>query len=293
MKKTAILTIFVALLGFSASSQDLIVTTKGDSLNCKITKFKSDFIYFTMMQEGKILNTLIKTDEVVAYKKNYFAFSDIPLDKTRNLFNDYPKLRIGALGGWSYLTAPISKNVPDDFEKYIKELKSGYHFGGNFTYFPANYFGFGLLYTNFRTSNQIDDIYIVNNETGEVRTGKLRDDVTVQYFGPAIALRANLPDSRVSMHLKSSIGYIGYKNEAIVIDEFMLKSATVGLYSDMGVDIPIDRNLSLGIYMSFTIGFLTNYDYTDGTESRRITLEAEDYENISRIDLSVGLSWNR
>lgn len=293
MKKNVILILFITMLGISARSQDLIVTSKGDTLNCKITKIKSDFIYFTFMHEDQIRNTLIRTDEVLVYHKNYFTFSEIPVEKTGNLSDNYPKIRIGALGGWSYLTAPLGENIPDDFNNFYKDLKSGYHFGGNFTYFTSNSLGYGLLYTNFRTSNQIDDIYIVNNETGEVRTGKLREDVSIQYFGPALALRANLPDTRISMNLKSSIGYIAYKNEAIVIDEFLLKSGTAGFHTDMGLDIPIDKNLSLALYISFTVGVLTYYDYSDATQNQRLSLNKENYENISRIDLSVGLSWNR
>jgi hypothetical protein len=51
-------------------SQDLIVTEKGDSLNCKITQIKSKYIYFTFKYENEIRNTLLPLGQLNITKKN-------------------------------------------------------------------------------------------------------------------------------------------------------------------------------------------------------------------------------
>ena len=68
-RKLAFIAFFV-LIGISASvqAQDLIVTKEGDSLNCKITKVETDYIYFGINKDGGVLNTLLPMSQITYYK---------------------------------------------------------------------------------------------------------------------------------------------------------------------------------------------------------------------------------
>src|SRR5688500_5051457 len=59
--------------------------------------------------------------------------SQVQVSKEKSIGNK--NFRIGVKGGWSYLIAKTSKEVPNDFKNYMKELKSGYHFGGDLGYY--------------------------------------------------------------------------------------------------------------------------------------------------------------
>jgi len=41
------------------------------------------------------------------------------------------------------------------------------------------------------------------------------------------------------------------------------------------------------------MGTLNQYNYDDGKTKKTIKLEKDNLENISRIDLSIGLRWNK
>jgi hypothetical protein len=50
--------------GFSSFSQDVIVKTTGEEIDCKITKIDSITIYLTMRSRGQVINTYINKSEV-------------------------------------------------------------------------------------------------------------------------------------------------------------------------------------------------------------------------------------
>jgi hypothetical protein len=292
MKLLLTLIILFAYL-IPAKAQDLIVTEKDDSLNCKITQIKSNYIYFTFKYENEIRNTLLPAGQIKYYKKGFFSKSELPADKIKSVKGNYQKLRIGIYGGWSYMTAKVGSEVPSAFQQYTKDLKSGYHLGGDFSFFTSENIGLGIKHSMFRTGNELDNIYIVDPVTGQARTGKLKDDITIQYFGPAICTRVSSANKKTHFISDLSLGYLLYKNNATVIDDFTLTSGTLGLMWDFGADLSIDKNLSLGLFFAYKLGTLSQYNYDDGKQSKTIKLDKDNLENISRIDLSVGLRWNK
>lgn len=273
-------------------TQDLVVLDKGDSLNCKITKIKGGYIYFTFKYENEIRNTLSPVSKIRIYQRNYFEEAEVPADKIKNIESDHQKFRIGIFGGWSYMIAKVSNDVPPDFRDYIRDLKSGYHFGGDAAYFISDYIGFGVKYSMFKTKNQLNNIYTIDTITHLVRTGMLKDDIRVQFFGPSFYTRFNSANKNTQIITDVSLGYLAYKNNATVIDNFTLTSGTVGLFWELGADFTIERNLSLGLSFSFILGSLDHYDYDDGKTTKTIKFNEDNLESISRVDLSVGLKWN-
>lgn len=269
-------------------SQDLIVTEKGDSINCKITKIKPDYIHFTFKYENEIRNTLLPAGQIKFYQQNFYATPEVPIDKIKGTEGDYQKIRFGIYGGWSYRTAKVNKNVPSQLQQYIKDLKAGYHLGGDFNYFFSENIGLGLKYSIYRASNELNNVYIVDG-SGQGRTGKVKDEITIHYFGPTISTAFSSSNKKCRFISNFSLGYLTYKDKVIIIDDFVLTSKTLGMLLDFGIDVPINRNSSISFIFSYTMGTLTHYDYQSNGITSTIKLDKESYENISRIDLSIGL----
>jgi hypothetical protein len=272
----------------TAYSQDLIVTEKGDSINCKITNIKTDYIHFTFKYEKEIRNTLLPIGQIHFYKQNFYSKSEVPSDKIKNIDGDYQKVRFTIYGGWSYRTAKVGDNVPSGLQEYIKELKSGYHIGGDFNYYFSENIGFGLKYSMFRSTNELNNIYIVD-ENGQGRTGKVKDDITIQYFGPTLSSSFSSSNKKPRFITEFSLGYLSYKNKATVIDDFTITGGTLGLLLGLGVDVPINENLSLEFIFAYTAGTLNQYKYQDNMQTTTIKLDKDNLESLSRIDFSIGL----
>jgi hypothetical protein len=289
MKK---LFVIVALLHLTGTlfSQDLIVTNEGDSINCRITKIKMNKIYYAFMFKNEVRNIMRPISGIKTYKFEYYQTSEVPKEIVTGI-QDYNKFRVAVNVGYSYQTAKVAESVPSDFKDYINELKSGYHLGVDATYFFSETLGFGLKYSRFLTSNSINNIYVTDEE-GFTRTGKMSDDLTISFFGPTFSSRLLNHDKTNAFLMSVAIGYLSYSNDKVIIDNFKMTSNTMGLSIDMGYDIGLSENLSLGVQISYLMATLTQFELDDGHTKQTIELEEGEYEGLNRIDLSVGLRFN-
>ena len=71
MRKTFYFILLLSVFSKTYAQQyDLIVTTKGDSIACKIDSITDAAVYFEMKNNNNWVNTNIKRDEVMEYKHN-------------------------------------------------------------------------------------------------------------------------------------------------------------------------------------------------------------------------------
>ena len=284
----------IALLVFisnSIYSQDLIVTNEGDSINCKITKVKADNIYFIFKYKDEIRSTLLPMTGVKIHQFDYYQNSEVPEGKVLG-YENYQHFRLAVNGGYSYLTAKVGESVPGDFKDYIKELKSGYHLGGDLTYFFTEPLGFGIKYYLFKSSNSLDNIYREDSD-GNRTYGKMSDDLTISFIGPTFSTRLLNHNKNKAFIMNVSLGYMGYSNDKIIIDKYKMTGSTVGLSFDIGYDFALSENLSLGFHISSLTGTLFEYVWNDGGRTETIKLEKGEYESLNRIDFSVGLRFGK
>lgn len=291
--KTLFILMLVLVCFQMSKAQDLIVTQKGDSLNCNITRIRSDYIHFTFKHENEIRNTLLPVSEIKFYKEGFFSKAEVPPDKIKNVEGDYQKVRFGIYGGWSYRTAKIHQDVPDVLREFAKEMKSGYHLGADFTYFTSESFGFGVRYSRFGSANELNNVSTTYKNTNQKRTGTLKDEVGIHYFGPAICARTTSANQMRHFIADFSLGYLSYKEEIVFIDRFTLTGGTVGVMLNLGFDFALDKNLSLGIFLAYTAGALSEVNFNNGIQTQKIKLKNDELEGLSRIDISVGLRWNK
>lgn len=199
----------LVLLIFTANSifsQDLIVTTGDDSINCKITNVKAESIYFTFKHKDEIRSTLLSISDVKTHRFNYFQTSEVPKEKVV-MRDNYKHFRFAINGGYSYQTAKVSENVPSDFKNYIKTLKSGYHFGGDLIYYFNEPLGIGVKYYLFKSSNSLDNIYI-EDTYGNRTYGKMSDDLSISFIGPTFSTRLINQNKTNTFLSNISLGYI-------------------------------------------------------------------------------------
>jgi len=279
------------LLFINANSQDLIVTSDMDSINCKITKVKTNNIYFTFKYNGEIKNTLLAKSLIKDYKFNYYSISEVPVNKITG-YENFPHFRIALNGGYSYEIAKISNSVPDDFKDYVQQLKSGYHIGGDFTYYFSENIGVGFKYYAFKTSNSMDNIYVEDSE-GNITYGKMSDDLTISFIGPLYSSRLFDKAGKNAFIFNFAIGYMKYDNDKVIINNYKMTGETFGMVLDVGYDIQLSDDFSLGFQISYTMGALSKYDIFDGSTTKTIKLESGNYESLHRIDFSIGIRFNK
>lgn len=271
-------------------AQDLIVTHDGDTLNCRITKVKTDFIYFIFQHKGEIRNTLLPAGQVREYRFNYYAN---PVVGTAFVGQpDFPKIRAALNVGWSYRTAKMATDIPHGLKSYMDDLRSGYHFGLDASWFFSEMFGGGLKFTTYRTTSTLENVSVTQSN-GQTAYGKMSDDMTINFIGPVFNSRLLSDSKKNSLLMNIGVGYIGYKDNAVLLSAYQLKSSTLGVCWEVGYDLGISKHLALGIQLSYLMGTLTRVKMYQAGSVTTIKFDEKDYEDLSRIDFSVGLRFNK
>ena len=287
MKKTFFLFVFICFCKILAA-QDVIITTEGEYLDCKIIKVDEEFIYYSYIYQEQTKETLIPRDLVEKFKINNpkqhqsSAYTVIDNDKA------FPILRFAVNTGPSYRTGRTPKEYSEDVKGYIRKVKMGYHFGGDFDCLFNETLGFGFKYNRFSSTDKAESISLPDAE-GNILTGRIEEDVTISYMGPSMSTSFFLEPAQSLFIANCSIGLIQYKNEASFIDSYVLSGNNMGFSFDVGFDKSLSKNLACGIKIAYVGGYLTQVEIEKGTEKETIMLAEELYESLSRIDLSVGL----
>lgn len=310
-KKRYAVIMFFIVFAVSLRAQDLIVTNEGDSINCKITNVKSDIIYFTFRSGDEVLNTLLSVGKIDNYVIDYYSTAEVQVEAPRGVSREvqrevsretpreknmgkeiYPHFRFAASGGWSYRTARLSPDIQSDFKNYYNKLKSGWHYDLGASYFFSEQLGVGLKYNEFRTSNEID-IY-VDFEDGTTEYGSMGDNYRIKFIGPTFSTRLLNSTKKNCLLLELGLGYMDYRDKGHVLSmPVTIKGGTVGTYWSIGYDFGLTENLALGFQISSLSGTLYQITRSSGTQSVTEKLAKDKYENLSRIELSVGLRFNK
>ena len=287
MKRTFFLFVFLCFCKILAA-QDVIITTEGESLDCKIIKVDEEFIYYSYQYQEQTMETLIHRDLVKKFKINNSkhhqssSYTVIDNDKTFTI------LRFALNTGPSYRTGRTPKEFSEDVKGYIRKVKMGYHFGGDFNCLFSETVGFGFKYSRFRSTDKAESISFPDAE-GNILTGSIEEDVTISYMGPSMSTSFFLEPAQSLFIANCSIGLIQYKNRASFIDSYVLRGNNLGFSFDVGFDKSLSKNLACGIKLAYVGGYLTQVEMEKGNEKETIMLAEEFYESLSRLDLSVGI----
>jgi len=197
MKKTYCFLLFLSICFIQSYAQDLLVTTANDSINCKVTAEKANFIYFNFMHDGEFRKTLLAKSDVRQIVYNYFDEAIIEPPKWEDAAS-FKRFRLSVNGGMGYRTAENPDDLPSVLDNYIDELKWGGTFSADFGYFLSEAIGIGVKYNYFGSKNTIDNVTMDLDGDGRSETGPVTDDINISFFGPMVS---GMNESSLKTHL--------------------------------------------------------------------------------------------
>lgn len=201
-----------------------------------------------------------------------------------------PHFRFTLSGGYSYRLGKIPENFPAETKSYMRKLKSGFNVSADALYYFNETFGAGAKYSRFQRNHS--DVTTINYGGGTMRTN-VADNISINFIAATFATRVFNFKKTNSFHANLSVGYLGYKDKGFVYrDHMTLTGGTVGFGWDMGYDIRISRKLSAGAQASLITGKLSSVTREDASGRSTITLKDDQKENLSHVNLSLGLRLN-
>ena len=303
MKKDLLITILFSCLLTAGYSQDRIITSNYDTIDCTINKISRNTIYFDLTTKGIKTTGQLPLSSVL----NYTVSAKATPGKIRieNAYS-FERLRLGINCGPGYVLA--SSEEAEDYlvslglesgqaKSYYRGLKLGLNANADLTYLINPSFGAGIKYRFFETSNNVEGFFDPQDGVHLIYT-TYEEQIYTNFAGAMFCYRQHIGRNE-SFRLNSalSIGLATYRNEAGYLDGYyLLTGKNFGTDVSIGLEYFITGWFSAGADLSAFYSSIRKMKITDGSNTMTMDLDKEDYENLSRLDLSVGIRfylWNR
>ncbi len=299
----------LSLIPALAQAQDLIITNKGDSIHCHITEIKPDHIRYAHVEKDEVAKAFIPSAWVVSYQQNFYNYSEIEILLAKKQLDQQEQRTIAykqakereqkrggvqmswlLSGGWSKRIAELkNKRYDDETLAYARAQQSGWNFGLDIQFPISTRNSFGLKYSAF-FSQHVGDFNLYSHPHGNPTYINIKSTIWIHYLAPTFNFNIPSADSSRAVMLGFGIGYLLYTEHTGVQPPIMSSGDNIGFCLDLGYDFGLRKATSPFIRFSFCIGNLLSAKVEQGSNTASGKLRTP--ENLSRIDVSVGVKFN-
>ena len=279
-----VLLILALIISGNIYAQDQIVTIHSDTLSCTITKMKNGYVYFNFRgnDSTQVFNSVMPIDQIQSIESKTFAAME---EENAEV---YPKTWLRIKGGYSRRIAKIPENALNSQKDYYNELRNGYCFGAEFTYFLDQTSGLGLKYSLHRS--KASEVVKVGTIGYMPFYDKVQDNISIHYIALTYTIRF-LSDNNCNVaYLCSSFGLVNYKNAAFIPKSAVIKAQTLGLSFDFGYDIVMSENTAFSLGIGLSTGYYDKFTITNSNgKTSEEEFERGKGDNLARLNLTIGL----
>ena len=307
--------LFLSVFVFLLKAQDQIITSKGDTIFCKIVTMNTSRIFYEQTDGTKITGKSIVLDDVVSYsrqtetiaKQTQLNRSEIverrrTVPEKRIIF----ELSVG-VSNMPWLLGSVGSSEMN--EAYV-QLKKGLGVGVSVHNLFTSSIGFGLQYSFFSSGYSGNSFQVIDPTYPIYMVGNIQSRQYINYIGPSVLFQQFLdPNHKLKLSETLSVGVLSYRNEEqFSMDIPSSSSYTTSSYNVLGNGLTIGGRLgcsveylvlpylSVGVGGSFLYGQLStmNLEYRDsGGNSESIPNQKLDNSlNLSRFDYGLVLKFH-
>lgn len=209
-------------------------------------------------------------------------------------------IRFSLNGGMSFLLASSKEAeagmtnmglTSAQAKKYYRNLRSGEGGNADLEYLITPAYGIGLRYKFFNTYSATEGF--VDPQDGlYIYYGSFSEKIMVNFYGASILYRNLLGSEKFGLNAVYAFGLATYRNEAEYVNTYSLLTGK-GFAGDIGVQVEyfLTPKFSFSADLSVFYSSLGKMKVNDGTNSTVVDLGKENRENLSRLDLSLGITF--
>jgi hypothetical protein len=288
MKNLLLLTLY-SLFTLNSFGQDLIITTKGDSLHCKIIKQGELDTKIKIQRKNSMymLDTYVKNNEIKSIQKNYLGNKTSKVKDEDRISNSQFTIDINY--GFSYLTyTPNTSNAPDFFTDYIQELKSGSNLGLSADYFLHKNVGVGLCYNGSKFSNDFFGAGFTNRYGDLIRVDII-DNISLSYIGGNLSLRSISPSGNSAFTGKISLGKASLNYVSQGAKNITRTGSTIAFLLNLGYQHAINKHIALGVSTEYFGCSFNKLIIETNNEKFTATRNDDDESHYNQVRLNINL----
>ena len=259
----------------SSVAQDLIVTTKGDTLHCKILGIEKHSIKYSFKTDNgtEVTNEIDGSEVKQIYSKEIqdLAQKNATATASEETQNKEENRVFRIYGGWaySYRLGEAKSDIPA-LKSLLEDIKSGYEISGGIHLFITPKWAVGADFHLHKASAELSTYNL-----------DAKMDVGILYIGPSVLFFNE--DKIGTFDAVMGLGYVGYteKNTANNKSETD-KKASVGLTASAEYLFKIGDHFSIGPKLGFVLSSATIKDNSSKEEDRTL--------NLSTINLGLAIA---
>ncbi|KAA0990884.1 porin family protein [Dyadobacter aurulentus] len=273
MKQILLILLVCLMRAGSSLAQDLIVTTAGDSIFCKITRERDGYVYFNYIKEGVSANTLIASDSIAEKRMGLYK------TRVRNVGEaGFTRWQYRLQGGYSRRIARVSDQVAPGVKDYLTKMKSGYTLGGDIHYFISEPLGLGVKY-NFNAYQYKDTDF--------------EDKVKMHYIAISALNRLVLrSDNEISLGV--NLGYQSYLDQLTSLGtDLHITGGTLGAGLEAGYAFRVAKSAKAFLNLAWLSSTITKINVESGGRKETIKLRKDEFEGLGRLEVTAGLLFGK
>lgn len=275
MSKRTIFFLFLILMT-SLQAQDRLITTKKDTIACRIVTINDGRILYEVKDKnGSVTGTFIDMSQVASYSRT------VP---TANKARQTTVKTKSESPGWTHQLSMGKSTMPwywdgmttEDTElDYYKQIETGYHFESCAVYWTTEHIGYGLDYSFFTSGFHGKVLTTVGSDAYSTVTERF--DQYVHFFGPTIQFLQYLDKRhRFSLNESFSAGAFVFRLE----DQTTIPYIQSNSYTDYTVNTLLTSS-NLAAKIGLTAGYRKSKNITLGFGS------AITYANFKKANLTM------
>lgn len=275
--------------GIASFSQDLIIDEMGDSVNCKISRIKNGYIYYTRKVNSDLINEIVAENGTI-YHYNFYGQGEVY--NTRSKVQRGKRWQISLHAGPGYRLGRLQDGLSLSEHEYLSKLKSGFTFGMDLSYSVSNSFAVGVVTDAFRSKNKANLIQVTFPD-GTTTLADLSDKISIDYLGILASFRPRIA-SKNSLAFNIYIGFQSYEDR-LTFDKVPLRAFAGAAGIGVGCNYFIMLSESFGVSLSVRAlgGILSEINVDTGFGTASVQLEKGQYESLQRFSASLGITINR
>ena len=304
MKRSLLFAFILAGFASVLSGQDRIITLNHDTIACRITKITRSDIHFDVSSQGITTTGKMPLTGVLSYSVSPAKSPPPMYEAVRS--GSPGRLRLGLSGGMGYIfsssdeaeDAMVSLGITEEnAESYYSDLKSGWYGSADATWMITHSLGAGLRYKFFNTSAETEG-YFDPGDYYNIYFSAFRENIFVNYAGVSIFYQEPIGKKGVfSLYSSYSLGMAFYRDEfEVFYGNFLITGNALGMDGSVGLEYRISPLISAGAELSLFTSTIRKISVTDGDVVEKVDLEEDNYENLSRAEVSLGIRfyfWSR
>lgn len=250
-----------------------------------MNKYLAAFIFLFCLITAGVNAQEIKTTEGDSLK----TVSDSIGKATLVLIDSLPKLKklnpqtewsFGLNGGYSYRLPNAGTRSDTPYSKYLRGLKTGFSIGADGHKFIWPRVGLGLKYNFYKSK-------------GDYNAG-FADNISIQFIGPSFIYQSPFENGKTSVLAGFAMGYQSYKNKArAYAEDFTLKGSATGWAVSLGLEQKLSDHLAINLSGACYLGTSYKFRKKMAGQTETIKLSRENFEDLSRIEITLGLKFLR